>query len=47
MPSVEYNDSDLVTDVEVREYRDPETGESITREAETPKHPFAVFGAEI
>jgi hypothetical protein len=42
MPSVEYNDTDLITDVEVREYQDPETGETVTREVEIPKRPFEV-----
>lgn len=42
MPSVEYIDSELITDVEVREYEDPETGETVTREVETPKRPFEV-----
>lgn len=42
MPSVEYIDSELITDVEVREYEDAETGETVTREVETPKRPFEV-----
>jgi len=42
MPSVEYNDNYLITDVAVREYEDPETGETVTRDVETPKHPFVV-----
>lgn len=42
MPSVQYNDAELITDVEVREYEDLDTGETVTREVETPKHPFEV-----
>lgn len=42
MPSIEYNDQTLIVDVETREYEDPETGETETREVETPKHPFEV-----
>jgi hypothetical protein len=42
MPSVEYKDTDLITDVEMREYQDPDTGETVTYEVETPKGPFEV-----
>jgi hypothetical protein len=42
MPSVQYNGVELITDVQVREYEDPETGETVTREETTPKRPFEV-----
>jgi hypothetical protein len=42
MPSVQYNDAELITDVEVREYEDLDTGETVTREVEAPKRPFEV-----
>ena len=42
MPSVEYNAQTLVWDIKTREYTDPETGETQTREVEVDKRPFEV-----
>lgn len=42
MPSVEYNDTDLITDVEMREFKDPDTGEPVIQGVEIAKRPFEV-----
>lgn len=42
MPSVEYQPSTLVWDIETREVTDPDTGETVTLEVEVEKRPFEV-----
>jgi len=42
MPSVEYAAETFVSDTETREYTDPDTGETVTREIEQPQRPFEV-----
>lgn len=42
MPSVEYADAALITDSVTREYTDPDTGDTLTREETVQKRPFEV-----
>jgi len=42
MPSVEYAPETLVWETDTREYIDPDTGETVTREIEQPQRPFEV-----
>jgi len=42
VPSIEYAPETLVWDTNTREYSDPDTGETVTREIEQPKRPFEV-----
>lgn len=42
MPSVKYNETTLIAEVETHEYEDPDTGETVTTETEHPQHPFEV-----
>jgi hypothetical protein len=42
MPSVEYPDQTLVWTEETKELTHPETGETVTKTIEHPKHPFAL-----
>lgn len=42
MPSVEYHSSALVWGTGTREFQDPDTGETVTREREVEKRPFEV-----
>ena len=42
MPSVEYHQTNLITETVTREFNDPETGETVTVEVEVEKNPFEV-----
>lgn len=42
MPSVEYHQTDLITETVTREFTDPDSGETVTREVEETRNPFEV-----
>lgn len=42
MPSVEYRQTDLITETVTREFTDPKSGETVTREVEETRNPFEV-----
>jgi hypothetical protein len=42
MPSVEYQQTDLITETVTREFTDPDSGETVTSEIEEIRNPFEV-----